>query len=132
GWTLDAERAPWNFDQRHLAPAQVQYTSGVGVAGGSLMGGIRGALFKGWTVTSQLTAGSGLPLTPIYLTSVAGTGVTGTIRGDVNPALVDAVPDGFFANPSAYTVPGVGHWGNAGRNSIPAPRRVSFDAGPGR
>ena len=69
---LDAEWAPSNFDQRHLVTAQFQYTTGVGVAGGALLTGVKGALFKGWTITSQLNAGSGLPLTPIALTSVRG------------------------------------------------------------
>jgi hypothetical protein len=127
---LDAERAPSNFDQRHLATAQVQYTSGVGVAGGSLIEGIRGALFKGWTVTSQLTAGSGLPLTPIYLTSVPGTGVTGTIRGDLTGASTEA--SGFYANPTAYAPPSTGQWGTAGRNSIRGPAQFSLNAGLGR
>ena len=40
-------------------------------------------LLRDWTFTSQLTAGSGLPLTPVYLTSLAGTGVTGTIRAQL-------------------------------------------------
>ena len=44
----------------------------------------------------------------------------------------DAVPAGFFVNPSAYTAPTAGQWGNAGRNSIVGPRQFSFDAGVGR
>src|SRR5436309_3805961 len=96
---LDAEDALSNFDQRHLATAQFQYTTGVGTSGGAMLDGRRAKLFNGWTVTSQLTEGSGLPLTPIYLTSVAGTGVTGTIRPDVVPGVAGSVPDGFFVNP---------------------------------
>src|SRR5262249_50042399 len=91
---LEGEWGPSNFDQRHLLTMQVQYTSGIGVAGGALIEGKRAALLKGWTVTSQLTAGSGLPLTPVYLTSVAGTGVTGTIRADRTDASLDATPAG--------------------------------------
>src|SRR5262249_37809232 len=127
---LGAEHAPSNFDQRHLLTAQLQYTSGVGVAGGSLIDGIRGALFKGWTVTSQLTSGSGLPLTPIYLTSVPGTGVTGTIRADLTGAPTDA--SGFYANPVAFAPPSAGHWGTAGRNSIRGPAQFSLNASLGR
>jgi hypothetical protein len=129
---LEAEEAASNFDQRHLVTAQLQYTTGVGVSGGGMLGGTRGRLFNGWTVTSQLTAGSGLPLTPIYLTSVAGTGVTGTIRPDIVPAPAGSVPDGFFVNPLAYAAPAPGHWGNARRNSITGPRQFSLDAGIGR
>src|SRR5215510_11959588 len=56
---LEAERGPSNFDQRHLLTAQFQYTTGVGVGGGTLLDGLRGFLFQGWTLSSQLTAGSG-------------------------------------------------------------------------
>ena len=129
---LDAERAPSNFDQRHLAVASVQYTSGVGVGGGTLVDGVRGALLKGWTITSQLSVGSGLPLTPIFLTSVPGTGVTGSIRADVSGASTSDVATGFYANPAAYVAPASGRWGGAGRNSIRGPSTFSLNAGAGR
>jgi hypothetical protein len=129
---LEAEEAASNFDQRHLVTAQFQYTTGIGVRGGRMLEGLRGRLFNGWTITSQLTAGSGLPLTPVYLTAVVGTGVTGTIRPDVAAATAGSAPDGFFANPLAYAASAPGHWGNARRNSITGPRQFSFDAGIGR
>lgn len=128
---LDAEWAPSNFDQRHLLTAQAQYTTGAGVTSGGMMDGGFSRFLKGWTITSQLAAGSGLPLTPIYLTSVTGTGVTGTIRANVVSG-AGAAPDGFFVNPAAYTAPGAGQWGNAGRNSIEGPRQFLLDAGIGR
>ena len=127
----DAEWAPSNFEQRHLVTAQLQYTSGAGVSGGGIMDGRAAKFFRGWTLTSQLTAGSGLPLTPVHLTSVAGTGVTGTIRASVTGAPANA-PEGFYVNPAAYTAPAPGQWGNAGRNSIIGPRVFSLDAGVGR
>src|SRR5258708_11962473 len=102
------------------------------MGGGALVDGAKGTLFKGWTVTGQLTAGSGLPLTPVYLTSVTGTGVTGTIRPNVTSTASGAVPVGFLINPSAYTAPAAGQWGNARRNSVIGPRQFSFDAGLGR
>jgi hypothetical protein len=129
---LDAEEGPSNFDQRHLLTAQLQYTTGAATSRGGMLDGMRGRLFNGWTVTSQLVAGSGLPLTPVYLTSVSGTGVTGTIRPDVTGASTDSVPAGFFLNPSAYAAPAVGRWGTAGRNSVVGPRQFSLDAGVGR
>ena len=125
---LDAEWVPSNFDQRHLVTAQFQYTTGVGVTSGALLTGITGTLFKGWTLTSQLTAGSGLPLTPTVLTSIAGTGITGTIRGDLTGASTVA-PVGYYANPAAYTVPAPGQWGSAGRNSITGPAQFGLNAG---
>jgi len=129
---LEAERAPSNFDQRHAMTASVQYTSGVGIGGGTLLDGIRGALLKGWTVTSNLTVGSGLPLTPVFLTSVPGTGVTGSIRADVGGASTGDIAPGFYANPAAFVAPASGRWGNAGRNSIRGPSQFSLNAGAGR
>ena len=127
----DAERAPSSFDQRHLVTAQVQYTSGVGVGGGALVGGVPGSLLKGWTVTTQLTVGSGLPLTPIVLTSVPGTGVIGTLRGD-HHAADDVGLAGYYSNPAAFSTPPAGRWGNAGRNSIRGPAQFSMNASLGR
>jgi hypothetical protein len=129
---LDAEWGPSNFDQRHLLTAQVQYSSGVGVSGGSLLDGARGSFLKGWTFTSAFAAGSGLPMTPVYLTSVNGTGVTGTIRPDATGAPASAVPAGYFLNPAAYAAPAPGAWGNAGRNALSGPKQFSLDAGIGR
>jgi hypothetical protein len=128
---LEAEEGPSSFDQRHVFTAQFQYTSGVGMGGGTLMDGVRGALLKGWTITSQMTAGSGLPLTPIYLTSVSGTGVTGTIRANGISAS-SAIADGFYANPSAFSAPTLGQWGTAGRNSIRGPAQFSLNGSLGR
>ena len=46
---LAAERSRSSFDQRHLLSAQIQYTTGMGLAGGTLLTGWRGALVKDWT-----------------------------------------------------------------------------------
>ena len=72
GWTSTPSAARSNFDQRHLLTAQVQYTTGVGVARRRAADGCTGTLFKGWTFISQLTTGSGLPLTPVYPDAGAG------------------------------------------------------------
>jgi hypothetical protein len=129
---VDAERAPSSFDQRHVMTAQFQYTTGVGVAGGALVDGWRGSLFKGWTFTGTLTTGSGLPLTPIYLTSVPGTAITGTVRADLTGAPPEDRPDGFYLNPAAYTAPAAGAWGRAGRNSTVGPAQFNLNAGVSR
>jgi hypothetical protein len=128
---LDAEWAPSNFDQRHLITAQFQYTTGVGVSGGGVLDSAAAKLLRGWTITSQLTAGSGFPITPIYPTSVPGTGVTGSLRGSVTAVSANP-PDGYYANPLAYATPAAGQWGNAGRNSITGPSQFLLDAGIGR
>jgi hypothetical protein len=124
---LDAERGPSVFDQRHLVTAQGQYTTGMGLTGGTLVDGLRGAIFKNWTIAGQLTAGSGLPFTPIAFLTVAGSGAVG-----VRPWLtgVPSTPtgDGSYANAADYAAPPAGAWGNAGRNSIRGPAPFTFDA----
>jgi len=129
---LRAERALSNFDQRHQFSVQTQYTTGVGVRGGALLGGWRGVLFKEWTVASQLTMGSGLPQTPIYFAAVRGTGVTGNLRPDVTGLSIHDAPPGLFLNPAAFSVPAAGQWGNAGRNSITGPSQFTLNASLGR
>jgi hypothetical protein len=129
---LSAERGLSNFDQRHLWTLQAQYTSGMGIGGGALLSGWRGTLLKEWTVTSQINAGSGTPLTPNVFAAVRGTGVTGPIRPDYTGAPVYDAPSGFFLNPAAYTLPAPGQWGNAGRNSITGPAQFSLNASVGR
>jgi len=125
---LDSEWGPSSFDQRHQVTASFQYTTGVGVAGGALVDGWRGALFKNWTIASQLTTGSGLPLTPYYLAATPGTGYTGAIRASLSGASTDA-PGGYYLNPAAYVAPAPGTWGNAGRNSVRGPSQFSLNAG---
>src|SRR5215469_11215311 len=126
---LSGERALSNFDQRHLLTLQAQYTSGVGLGGGTLLGGWRGALIKDWTVSSQMNVGSGLPLTPTYpAAAVNGTGVTQTVRPNYTGAPLYAAPAGLFLNPAAFTAPTPGEWGDAGRNSITGPSQFSLNA----
>lgn len=129
---LRAERAPSNFDQRHQLSVEAQYTTGMGLRGGALVGGWRGTLFKGWTSAFQLNLGSGLPLTPVYFAAVKGTGVTGNLRPDVTGASVTDAPPGLFLNPAAYRSPAQGQWGNAGRNSITGPSQFSLNSSLGR
>jgi hypothetical protein len=129
---LRAERAPSSFDQRHQFSVQTQYTTGVGVRGGALLGGWKGALFKEWTFASQLNVGSGLPQTPIYFAAVRGTGVTGNLRPDITGAPTYAAPPGLFLNPAAFRVPAAGQWGNAGRSSISGPSQFALNASLGR
>ena len=52
----------------------MQYTTGTGVRGGTLVDSFWGTLFKDWTITAQFNAGSGLPVTPVCLRRGAGNG----------------------------------------------------------
>jgi hypothetical protein len=124
---LHAERSLSTFDQRHLLSLQAQYTSGQGFRGGTLMNGWAGRLLKEWTILSKLSVGTGLPETPVYLATVPGTGVTGSIRPDVTGAPIDATRSGVHLNPTAYAAPLMGQWGTAGRDSITGPGQFSLD-----
>jgi hypothetical protein len=129
---LRSERAPSSFDQRHQFTVQTQYTTGVGVRGGALLGGWKGTLLKEWSFATQLTMGSGLPQTPIYFAAVRGTGVTGNFRPDITGISINDAPPGLSLNPAAFRVPPAGQWGNAGRNSITGPSQFSLNASLGR
>jgi hypothetical protein len=129
---LEGEWGRSSFDQRHLLTTQFEYTTGMGAGGGALMTGTKGSLYKGWTITGQLNVGSGLPLTPVYLTSLAGTGVIGTIRADYTGAPVGALSPGSYVNAAAFAAPAAGRWGNAARNSITGPSQFSFNMGLAR
>ena len=125
---LDAEYGPSNFDQRHQVVATVQYTTGMGVGGGALLDGWRGKAFKGWTITGNLTTGSGLPFTPAILAPISGSGIVGAIRPSLTGASLDA-PAGYYLNPAAYALPAPGTYGDAGRNSATGPAQFVFNGG---
>jgi hypothetical protein len=129
---LKAERGLSTFDQRHLLNLQLQYTTGMGLRGGTLLNGWRGTLFKEWTLLSNIAAGSGLPQTPVYLAAVPGTGVTGSIRADTTGQSIYAAPSGLYLNPAAYTAPASGQWGTAGRDSITGPSQFTLNASMAR
>jgi hypothetical protein len=123
---LAAERGPSSFDQRQHVSAQVQYTTGVGLKGGTLVDGVWGSLWKDWTVATEISAGSGLPFTPIAFVPVAGTGIVG-IRASTTGVSPAPIATRTYANPAAFAVPAPGTWGNAGRNSLRGPAAFSMD-----
>jgi hypothetical protein len=125
---LRSERSLSNFDQRHQVTIQAQYTTGMLAGIGSFWDGWRGTALKAWTLSTQLTAGSGLPLTPVILAPVSGTGVSGSLRPDVTGAPLYGDYSRGYLNPVAYVAPALGQWGNAGRNSITGPGQFSLNA----
>ena len=127
------QRGLSNFDQRHVLAVQMQYTTGMGLGGKSLLSGWRGALYKEWTVLTNITAGSGTPQTPMYNIAVPGTGFSNIIRADYTgqPIHQTSTP-GLFLNPAAFAIPASGFWGNARRNSITGPNQFSLNASMSR
>jgi len=129
---LGAERGLSSFDQRHLANFTLQYTSGMGLGGGTLLGGWRGRLAKDWTFLDSINVGSGLPLTPVYAQLCAGTGIPCSVRADYTGASLYNAPVGYFLNPAAVTAPLAGQWGSAGRDSMTGPSQFSISASMAR
>ncbi|QHN05628.1 carboxypeptidase-like regulatory domain-containing protein [Granulicella sp. WH15] len=125
---LRAERSRSSFDQRHLLKLTAQYTTGMSLHGGAFFSGWRGTLLKQWTIASELSAGTGLPQTPIYLTAVPGTGVTGTVRPDLTGAAIYTGGAGYHLNSAAFAAPAAGQWGGAGRYSIEGPSALTLDS----
>lgn len=125
---LSAERGRSTFDQRHLLSASLQYTTGMGLGGGALLTGWRGRIYKEWTLATQISAGSGLPETPIYLAAANGTGVTGNLRPDRTSAPLYSGVAGRSLNAAAFAAPQPGQWGDAGRDSITGPDSFTLDA----
>ena len=81
---------------------------------------------------AEISAGSGLPETPVYLAAVPGTGVTNSIRPDRTSAPLYTSANGYFLNSAAFATPTSGQWGNAGRNSIRGPATFTMDAAVAR
>jgi hypothetical protein len=124
---LRAERSRSNFDQRHTLVASFQYTSGMGLGGGTLLGGWRGRVLKEWTVLGNINVATGLPETPIYVAVLNGTGATSVLRPNVTSVSVYNPPAGRYLNANAYAAPAAGQFGNASRNSINGPGQFAFD-----
>jgi hypothetical protein len=124
---LRGERGRSSFDQRHLLTFTTQYTTGLGLGGGTLLTGWRGAAFKEWTFATNVSAGTGLPLNPLLPGTIVGAAVQ-NLRPDYTGVSVYNAPAGLFLNPAAYTLPASGTFGNAARNSITGPSVLSMNA----
>lgn len=124
---LRAERALSTFDQRHLLNFTAQYTSGEGLGGGTLMSGWRGRVLKEWTLLGTLTAGTGLPETPVYPFTVPGTGSMNVVRPSLTGASIYNTSGAAHINAAAYEAPAAGEWGTAGRDSISGPNQFTLN-----
>ncbi|HBY61752.1 MAG TPA: TonB-dependent receptor, partial [Solibacterales bacterium] len=125
-----AERGLSSFDARHNLSVQAQYSTAMGVRGGTLLQGWKGKLFKDWTVGSTLTFRSGNPFTATVRSQVQGTSVNNTVRADATGLPIDA--PGMLFNTAAFAQPQAGRWGTAGRNTIPGPGALYLNGSVGR
>jgi hypothetical protein len=95
--------------------------------------GVWGQILRDWNIMSALTLNSGQFLTARVLGSTSdagGTGATGSGRADATGLAINA-GNGYF-NTLAFAVPVAGTFGNAARNTIPAPGTFLLSASVGR
>ena len=127
---LNLERGLSSFDQRHRLSGTFLLSSPVGVHGMMRNGGWKTHALAGWTVNGTLTAGTGTPLTALLggnLSNTGGLANAGSTRASATGLLVESGNNPYF-NLLAFTTPPAGEFGNAGRDTIPGPFQISFNA----
>jgi hypothetical protein len=125
---LKGQRGLSTTDQRHVLNAALQYTTGMGLGGHTLLSGWRGLAYKEWTILTNITLASGLPQTPLDPGSVPGTGFSGILRPNTTGQPIHAsTAPGFFLNSAAFAPPASGMWGDARRDSIPGPTQFTLN-----
>jgi trimeric autotransporter adhesin len=129
---LRGERGLSTFDQRHLLNAQLQYTTGMGIGGRTLMSGWKGRFYKEWTLLTNIAVGSGLPETPSYFEALQGAACTTCVRPNVTGTSIHAAPAGLFLNPAAFVAPLTGQFGDARVGSITGPNQFTLNASMAR
>ena len=83
-------------------------------------------------LTSQITTGSGTPLTPIYFSPLARTGIIGATRPSLTGESLEPTTDGSYVNPLAFAAPASGEWGTAPRNAFNGPAPFSMNGSVAR
>jgi hypothetical protein len=130
---LAAERSVSSFNRANTLNLVLQYSTGMGTRGGTLINGWKGVLLKDWTLGPSLTLGSGLPATPIVIGRLtSGTGITGTTRADYLGGPLAAVLPGYGFDTAVFAAPPDGQWGDAGRGIITGPMQFGLNASASR
>ncbi|PYU28603.1 MAG: TonB-dependent receptor [Acidobacteria bacterium] len=128
--------AAYNLKHQFNANFTYQLPFGRGQHFGAGANGVADKLIGGWQWNGSITAQSGFPFTPTVGSNMSGTG--DTQNPDVpnrNPAFSGPVvlgTDGFrttgrYFEPSAFSLPLAGTFGNVARGSFIGPRFADFD-----
>jgi hypothetical protein len=118
---LRAERGLADFDVRHR----------LAFSGSWIIPGLpRLDVTRRWQLQVSGAIQSGMPLSAVLGTDVAGTGSPIVNRPDLvgDPRVSDPTPARFF-NPDAFRTPEAGTFGNSGRNVITGPGLRNIDLG---
>lgn len=127
---LRLERGLSSFDQRHRLSGTFLLSSPVGVHGMLRNAGWKTAALAGWTVQGTLTAATGTPLTAVVggnLSNTGGLANSGGSRAEATGLPIQSSAYPYF-NLLAFTTPVSGQFGDAGRDTIPGPFQVGFNA----
>lgn len=133
---LQAERGLSTFDLRHRLLVHYNYEFPFGDRKRWLSrGGFPARVIGNWEISGTSTIQSGNPFTARVLgnvSSVGGTAAIANLRADATGAPVglsreNRTTENFF-NAAAFAPPPPGELGNAGRNTIPGPGMVNFNA----
>jgi hypothetical protein len=119
---LGAERALSPFDQRHSLRVNYNFQSPIN----NTRTGTLATLLRGWTLGGVLNATSGTPFTATVNGDPSGSGYTGSARAAATGLPVSS-GSGFF-NTAAFSVPALGTFGDAGRDTIPGIPRFTLTA----
>lgn len=127
-WTHpERQRGLSTFDQRNALSATLQYTTGMGIGGHTLLSGWRGLVYKEWTAQVNIGETSGTPLTPTIPGVVPGTSFANVMRASYGTPAGCSQQPGEFLNPCKFVVPTSG-FGNARRDSIVGPSQFGLNA----
>lgn len=120
--SLVSERALSPNDQRHNLRLNYNFQSPVPAN----RSGLTADLLRGWTIGGTMTATSGTPFTALVTGDPSGTGFTGNSRAQATGLPVTS-GTGYF-NTAAFTIPTIGTFGNAARDTIPGISNFSLNA----
>jgi trimeric autotransporter adhesin len=129
---LAAEWGLSSFDQRHRLSADFSWEIPFGQGRRWLAAdNAWSKVFGGWILSGTVIASSGSPFTARVVGNPADVnrGTNGTLRADYNGApisLSDPTVDQFF-NTAAFSVPAIGTFGDAARNTIRGPGSTTLN-----
>jgi hypothetical protein len=118
-WDPNYEWGPSSFDIRHTVVVNATYVFPFFQSKTGLVAG----LLKDWQIGGVAQFSSGIPFTPLENYDQVGDGQsdTGLQKPNVTGTVSYPGTAAMWFDPSAFSVPGAGVFGNAGRNSLRGP-----------
>ena len=118
-WDPEYEYGPSNFDVRHNLVVNGVYQ----LPWGRSLRGVAGALATGWSIGGVAQFSSGVPFTAYVGYDRAGDLMSDTLqqKPNVNGAVRYPRTAEQWFDPASFSLPAVGIFGNAGRNTLRAP-----------